>query len=135
MNYKRDPTPINLQLQPVLPIIVAAILVLVALFSNMSFVTNMLRENLGLDYVLSWLSGVLPLHADDLDVPGENEENPIGQSSRSRFRLVRRHSKSQSMGNVTSRTRSVVTKRGLLQSLNTTNTTLGSSMFRGLTAS
>ncbi|SRR5258708_18582940 len=100
MSYKSEPVSIYLQLQPVLPVIIAAILVLVTLFSNVSVVTNMLLENLGLGYARSWLSGMLRLDVDDLDVPGENEEDMIEPSSRDSFRLVRRHSKNQSIGNV-----------------------------------
>ena len=100
MSYKSEPVPIYLQLQPVLPVIIAAILVLVTLFSNVSVVTNMLLENLGFGYARSWLSGMLRLDVDDLDVPGENEEDMNEPSSRDSFRLVRRHSKNQSRGSV-----------------------------------
>jgi len=96
MSYEPEPTSIDFQPQPIFPIIIAAILISVTLLSNGSIVTGMLLENMGLSAALSWLNGTLRFQVDDLDVPGEDEENVMEQSPRDSVRLVRRHSRSHS---------------------------------------
>ncbi|KAF8324621.1 uncharacterized protein EI90DRAFT_3075243 [Cantharellus anzutake] len=91
MNYGPDPLSILLQSQSILPVFVAAGLVLFAVLSNIASVANMLFENLGLSYVMDWIGNILRLNGDDLDVPGEKNDNVVELRSRDGLRLLGRH--------------------------------------------